>query len=511
MNIHKVLHALFIFLMGLYLFVGLHVFSDYGVSIDEYSQIDLGRVNLARLQGSMEIQYHYDRYYGPAFEMPLYLFSRTVAPCFGISEMDGRHLGVFLFFFVSLIPWYLLLSKLFKHPAYGLLGTLLLVLYPRFFAEAFYNTKDMVFTAETIWFMAALYALLSRNTRGWIALAGILGISIATRAQGLFLFGISGLVLFSEDRPLRKKLKTFALITAVTAAVTFVLFPVFWNNPLQNMIGFWKSSANEVGAPTWFMGTLRISPDLPWYYHDVWIAISSMLSVLTLTLAGTYYAVRNGIRNRWTAEYRSIAACLGIIFGTLFVSALFHPRSYDGWRHIYYVYPPMIVLSLYAVSELIKLSKNIAGHLLLIGIGLFLATDIVASLFFIITTHPNEHVYFNPLVGTYTTAKKQFDFDYWGISQKQLLGYLQTISANAGTRVWFDQKLPYTTAVLIPALEARGMSVVENPDDADILILINRDFRYVPSSQFRKAFAVTVFGADLSAVYVKPVHQYPGK
>jgi Flp pilus assembly protein TadB len=86
-----------------------------------------------------------------------------------------RHFWTFLVYFASLVCFYLLCRRLFPSRLYALVGTLMVFLYPRFFAQSFYNIKDIVFCALL---MMAIYACVvflqeGRNTRHAIA-AGFL-------------------------------------------------------------------------------------------------------------------------------------------------------------------------------------------------------------------------------------------------------------------------------------------------------------------------------------------------
>lgn len=511
MKLHQIIrprfiHVLFIvFLLG-YLAVGLRVYADYGVPIDEYSQMDLGRVNYERVtRGSSEIQQHYDRHYGPAFEVPLYIFTNILAKGEPENVIALRHLGIFLFFVTSLICFYLLLMRANGHPAYGLLGAVLLGVYPRFFAESFYNTKDMAFVSATIFVLFAVYHFANRTRLSLLCLAVVSAFAIAVRAQGLLLLLVVSSVLLMDTKiPAVKKTITVVLYVAITMLATVVMFPLFWNNAVGNIVDFWRVSANSLGVPTYYFGKFYISPDLPWHYHFVWIGISAMLSVIVTSIFGIYLFITGTVgHGKKIDQAGRVHFCmLGIIAGTFITSVFFHPRSYDGWRHIYYVYPCLVGFAVYAFRSVIKnpAKPYVRGIGVVLGVAMFL--DVVFSLRFILRNHPHQYVYFNMLAGGYSQAQKNFDFDYWGISQKQLLANLLSYSFSKPPTVYFQQILPYTERVMIPELTKKGMRVVESIEKADIYVTINRDFKGPPPGSFRKLYAVSVEGSDVSAVYV---------
>lgn len=501
----RFVHILFaIFWFG-FLLTGLRVFPDYGVPIDEYSQIDIGRVNYERIvHGNMEIQTHFDRYYGPAFEVPLYLVSNSITDWLGIDIMSARHLGIFLFFACSLIVFYVLLAAIHHNPVYGLLGVILLVITPRFFAEGFYNTKDMAFLSMTIW---VLYAGFWVNPKKWmtVAVAGIVtGLAISVRAQGLLLLMAVALTMaLHKDAGIWRRAAVATGYIAVSLVTLFFTFPVFWNDTLRNIIGFWQSAANPVGVPTLYFGTWYISPNLPWHYHFVWVGITGLLSVIGTAIAGIGWYVAKSIRTGkyHTPEYRTNFTMIAIIVGTFAVSVFFNPRSYDGWRHIYYIYPCLIGFSVYFFRAVYERQASVLLRGLFFGVTVAVCVDCFFALAFIVRNHPNQYVYFNMLAGGYKNAKENFDMDYWGISQKQALEHLVTWPDNPSRFVYFDQMLPYARYGMLPRLLKKGWIYTESISNADMYIAAYRDYKTVSLKNFSKVYSVMVEGVDISAVY----------
>jgi hypothetical protein len=485
-----------------YLIIGIFIHPHYGVPIDEYSQIDLGRVNYERIRyGSGEIQEHYDRHYGPAFEIPLYVLGRLAANITGADGMAVRHGSVFMFFALSLVSFYLLAERLYGHPGYGLLGTVLLALYPRFFAESFYNSKDMVFVAITIHSLLFFSFYRGKTVIPLLVAASLTGFGIAVRAQGLLLLGIYTLAVmgWGYGTP-KKRIVHAAVFMAVAVGVAWASFPLFWNNFWENIIGFWRVSANQIGVATYYFGKFYVSPDIPWHYHFVWIGISAMLSVVVLSLFGvTAFLSQSILHKRKITPI--FVALFGIVAGTLAVSVGMHPRSYDGWRHIYYVYPALITFAIFPIHCLFEAKHRVAVRIA-IGCVTFLLIDVLSAAIFLLKNHPRQYVYFNMLAGGYRQAKSQFDFDYWGISLKETHAYLTTLDMQKHPRIYFDQILPYTEYSMIPSLVQNGAVLTDTPDDADIYVAVFRDRKEPPSAEnFEKIFAVTVHGADLSAVF----------
>ncbi|MFZ5534592.1 MAG: glycosyltransferase family 39 protein [Patescibacteria group bacterium] len=501
----KTIRLLSLILFCGYLFLGFRIFPRYGVPIDEYSQIDLGRVNYERIvTGSLEIQTHYDRHYGPAFEVPLYVVSQIVSQKTGANVIAVRHLSIFLFFAVSVLCFYLFLERVFKHAWYGLAGSLLLALYPRFFAESFYNSKDMVFVGVTVMSMYLLSLLEKKQAVYLVLFSVITGFGIATRVQGVLLFLVYSVTLIGWGRgTVRQRMQQTGIYIVLTLLTAWACFPLFWNNFWDNIIGFWRVSANSVGVATYYLGRFYTSPDLPWHYHFVWIGVSGMLSVIVVSLIGMAlfgYRLVKGSKKKDQIP----VALLGIIVGTFIVSVFMHPRSYDGWRHIYYVYPSLIYFSLYVLYPLHRIKTPSIPMVARLVCVIFFAIDLITATIFIVNNHPRQYVYFNILAGGYRNAKARFDFDYWGISLREIETYLIHNEWGDTRTIYFDQILPFSEKSMIPSLMKKGIHSVSSIEKADLYVAVFRDFKEPPPQEFfEKVYAVTVEDADVSAIYAR--------
>ena len=143
----------FFLLLSLYLIVGLIIFSDYGISWDEVNERYSGfvtlneiykKLNLNILQDYPDLSNYIYREYGVLFNLPL-AFLEDFA---GIKDIKDvfllRHLINFLIFFLGSAYFYFTL-RIYYSQTISIIGFLFLILSPRFFAEAFYNNKDIIF------------------------------------------------------------------------------------------------------------------------------------------------------------------------------------------------------------------------------------------------------------------------------------------------------------------------------------------------------------------------------
>ena len=149
-NKEKIITTLFFLI---YFFIGLLIFSDYGLSWDEPISRYNGFVSLNYLYELIGIEKHNnfqdirsyrDNYYGVVFDMPMAFIEKLFVITSTKNYYYLRHFFNFIIFFISTIYFYLVLRKFYKFEL-SLIGILMYISMPRIFAESFYNNKDLIF------------------------------------------------------------------------------------------------------------------------------------------------------------------------------------------------------------------------------------------------------------------------------------------------------------------------------------------------------------------------------
>jgi hypothetical protein len=145
--------------------VGLLIYPDYGISFDEFWEWETGLITFKYLlerfapplvaqtpwlSAIQPLETYIDADHGITVALPLVVIKSLL----GIKTWEGmflfRHLANFLIFYISVFFFYLLGCAHFKSRAWALLGCGMLVLSPRIFADAFYNSKDLPFLSFCI-------------------------------------------------------------------------------------------------------------------------------------------------------------------------------------------------------------------------------------------------------------------------------------------------------------------------------------------------------------------------
>jgi len=158
----------------LLLAVGVGVYRDYGISWDEPDTRARGRValkyvaerfapSLLKERSSVSLNEDFD--HGVGFDAP----AVALAVILGIGEIKDeflfRHLLTFLIYVVGIYAVERMAYRRFSDWRLSLLAALFFVLTPRFFAESFYNNKDIV--------LMALFAIGMNTTISFVLKPGL--------------------------------------------------------------------------------------------------------------------------------------------------------------------------------------------------------------------------------------------------------------------------------------------------------------------------------------------------
>lgn len=420
---------------ALFFVISLMIFKDYGLSWDEeYQWRDNGEIvynyifngeTEALLKGN-------EKYHGPAFELILVFVQKALDLTDTRDIYLTRHLLTFITFFISVIFFYYLGKECFKSWKLALIGCIFLVLTPRIFADSFYNSKDPVLLS---FFIIGMYTLLkfhrSQTYKNAVLHALVCALAIDTRILGIILpvttLGFISIdwvqgIIVRKKPPIRYASVIFFLILVI--GFTILFWPVLWEGPVFHF----KAAMAEMSQYHWkedvlYCGLCVPAPELPWHYLPVWIAISTPVSYLVLFLIGVFFIIKQLLTHPMDFIMHQKHYLLMLICFFLPLLTIISLKSvvYDGWRHVFFIYPAFILIAMCGLQFLKQtLFKRDKFLLPLIVSGIIVFNFSVMSML-----HPYENVYFNFLAGKdMAEVKKNFELDYYGLSSKQALEYI---------------------------------------------------------------------------------------
>lgn len=320
----------------------------------------------------------------------------------------------------------------------GIITLIIMLVSPRFMGDSLMNPKDIPFAAGYIMAIYNMVAVLERmpNPRRW-NLAGLvvgLGIALGIRAGGLLSFGMfgmfAGLHFLLKNGGFRaftdtQNLKKYVLVTLGIAIAGYAFALLFWpfalHAPLKNpFVALSKFSDLEVKIRVLFEGVNMMSDKTPWNYAIKWITYTIPLAALLGFVGGVVLLPR--LLRRLNPLWVGLAffAAIFPVFYVIYKNSVIH----DGWRHLTFAYPPLVVCAALFWNELAQIfaEKKYVQWAVYGAMGL-LCADAGA---FIVANPKIPYVYFNPILGGTAGAYGEFETDYWGISTRQGIEWLES-------------------------------------------------------------------------------------
>ena len=500
-------NAVLIFFMLLFA-LGCVVFKDYGMSFDETYERKTGLVN-AKYIGSLfsdsvgkkldpnnkikNIREYKDRYYGAILELPLVIVEPLIAKVFSKPAIwKFRHFMTFGFFFIGVVLFYKFISQFFKSKTLGILSALVIFLTPRFFAESFYNIKDIAFFATYLFSFYYYYRFLIQRTNKSARLLGLFAaLSSAVRILGVLFVFFAGCVILAEIIQKRDTLKkNIVLLISLGLSFAFFLilfYPASWYNPPV----YFYEVIRQMGQFPWdgailYFGKVILAHEIPWHYVPVWISITTPLPILAFIIFGFFITIKHVIADiRIRKVTNDTYIYMAVLFVFIFPLTLMIAGSstlYDGWRHLYFTYSAMVFFVVVGVRSFYMFF--IRGKNVLRNIGYaILAICILHSgftAFWMIKNHPHQNVYFNCLAGK--NPSLYFERDYWGLAMKKGLEYVLANDPRSSISILDDG--PVTKAAdMINTNDSKRFTFTENPALADYHIFY---YRSTPKQEFEK-------------------------
>ena len=216
------------------------------------------------------------------------------------------------------------------------------------------------------------------------------------------------------------QLAKHALALLLMLACYVLVTPAAWASPLRFIIeAFAKfSNYNDWNGTIYFLGNRYPYYALPWYYLPTWLSLSIPLWYLAFVLAGAAGAVAFVLRSRrrlgsalrrvLLGPGRWFVLCLTVAVLPVAAAILMHSTLYSGWRHMYFIFPELVVVALFGVQWLFRLLRGRRWPRRLLAGGL--AALLAGQACWIGWMHPFEKFYLNPVGQSMCDLLEK---DYW--------------------------------------------------------------------------------------------------
>ena len=521
--------------------IGIFSFKDYGVSTDEqfhrengsfyysYAKSFLSSPNSPETKAAEKLIEKNINLGGAIFGTPSVqpVFFDIIAEFF-IERLNYktskdiyqfRHLLNFIFYFIGLFFFYKLILFRYKSYNYAFIGVLFLFLSPRFFAESFYNQKDIFFLSLTIINMyTGIVFVNNPNFKNTFAFSLSSALLFDTRIMALIpiftIFFIFFLKSLKSNEYLIKNLKFIIFFIPITLFFIFLFWPYIWNDPINNFLfGFAELLSVESSITSLYLGEFILSKNAPWHYQIVWIVVTSPVIIILLFVLGLFFSTRR-LFNRlivvdkksnelWRGENEIIDIYFMLM--TLLPIFLFINKGigYDGWRQLYFIYPSIILISIFGIYYLNLFLKSKLFKIIIYSAIIFNLTYLT---FWNYKFHPHQYVYFNFLFKD--KFDNHFEKDYWGVSNSESIQYIIDNNDKYPIKIATKSFSSLEHGFLILNKEDKNkISIIYDLAEAEFIItnyrLRQKNNFFIDKDKYKKYYEISVDGVPINTVYRK--------
>jgi hypothetical protein len=533
-----------------YFLLGLLIYKDYGIGIEEHFQrqngfywlkkiltlFKLDDLNIIAIEKYNAIRFYdpslpnieFFNFYGITFDVP----AAFIEVVFKLNDsklyFELRHLFNFIFFFISSIFFYLILKKRFKHKIVIFIGTIIYIINPRIFGDSFHNNKDIFFLSFlTICIFFLFKYFEKQKLKNIILLCFFAAIATSSRIMGIYLPILLFIFMFTDYLSKKILIKDFfhQILLILFFFITFLYahYPYMWKLNIFEFISWFKAFFYHMNFRLLFLGDYYHIKYLPRLYLPIWISISLPIYILTLLVIGYLLIFRRlfkriiniSLQERTYSDlWRSLdeKKDLFVFFSlTLFLmfATLLNTAMASGWRHFYFLHIFIIYVAIYSLNLIFLFCKRKK-----INIYIFKTINIILVYFIIKETfifHPYQSLYFNSLIN----HKNHFNFpkDSPSLTRLDALKFiikdgkdLSKISvANASWTPLYNGK------DLLNILDKKKLIFVGQDYDKADYIYTNFDYevdprynkKYYISNQFSEIKKISVRDIPIYSIYKK--------
>ena len=424
-----------IFFFLTYVLFGSYLSIYNGISHDQYHEQLNWQINFEVIKGvflnldNYQVLKNYiDRYHGIAFHYLSQPFQFTLSGL--VSEINqsteigsiyiSRHLPNFIIFSVSGIYFFYICMQISNNFKYSITCSAMYLVYPYLFGHAQINAKDIPFLS--FWIIATYYLFLfidklanhkSLMLKDALILSFITSYLISIRISGslILLEYLIALVIFLNFKKtsiiIFLKKNNFFLICFIIFTLFFIylLNPILWFDPLEISNSFKWMSKYYHDTCTLTLGNCMKAKNLPSSYIFIWLFFK--LPIIVLFGFFTFPLVEKKIFNNKLNSVFYLTALITTI-SIILILILRNVSLYDEIRHVMFLIPLIFFTAFY--------------NIYLLNRKLFYVLSCFTIIFFIIENialKKYQYTWLNSFAKL-TDIQKNFEIDYWGISNKNL-------------------------------------------------------------------------------------------
>ena len=314
--------------------------------------------------------------------------------------------------------------------------------------------------------------------------------------------------IFTKDKTILLFFKQVTIYCFLTCIFILIFWPWLWLDPIGNFLEAFKNMSKfRTNLNLLYFGDIVWSGNLPWHYVPVWILITTPVLYLVLFFTGIF-AVSFSNSGFKTEQKIEDYLFISLFFLPIILIIALNSVIYNGWRHLYFIYPALIYLSIRGYSYLCDLMRHKVLLTTLQAITLLFLSN---TAFWMIRDHPYQYLYFNWLAKDWV---KNFDVDYWGVAYKNSLERIMSTSSAKkisifsnvyadengrmlgdfpGQTIW--QRTPFESLLMLSQANQERLIMYRTEECSDYIFLTLRSYKY---AEYLKKTEFEVFDTVMS-------------
>lgn len=435
-NIKK--NKIILLIFSIYYIIGLYLFNDYGIGIEEHFQRQNGFFwlkhilenfqfkNLALSANNIFLEIRsndpslpnpdYFNFYGIIFDVPLAFLEIILENKEIKFFFEIRHLINFTIFFISSIYFFKILKRRFNTNIIIYIGLILYICSPRIFGDSFHNNKDILFLSFLTISIFYLFRIFEKNKLNNIIFFSLFtALAISTRIMGVYLpllyFFFLFFEYFSKKINLNFLIKKIIFISFFLILFLYLHYPYIWELRLVNLYSWFNKFFYNMDYRILFNGEYYNIKYLPRFYLLFWISSTIPLYILILFLLGFFLILKRFyfrilaiqfekvciFNDFWRSTNEKKDLFIFISLSSFLIYAIFfNVAMLSGWRHLYFLHIFIIYISTYGLNIIYLLIKK---KLIKIKLFLLINISLITYIFYqIYIYHPYQSLYFNNLL-----------------------------------------------------------------------------------------------------------------
>jgi hypothetical protein len=437
--------------------------------------------------------------HGVAYDVPLGALEVLLGINDPMHVYQFRTLVNFLVFIIGTSSIYFIVKRRLFSQNLAILACAFYVLSPRIFSAGFYSPADIPFTSFfALGVNLSIRFLEKPNFKNALWAGIVCGYATDIRLLGIIIFPVVFCLYliqhFSDKQQRDLQISPLVNYIVVGFISIYVFFPYLWASPVKRFFEVFASlSRYPWGGMDLYFGKLIPANDLPWHYIPVWILITTPLLYVFFFGIGLYLIITRLIKNR-VIDFSFIqdALFLTLVFAPIFMVILLNSVLYDGWRHLYFVYPFVIVVSVIGWKSIAPRKKKFAD--MFTAKILLTAILMCQTAAWMILNNPRQHLYFNPLAGKVSLEKK-WEMDYLGLTNKEGLQYILGRNSDTVITVGVASFTPFDMSLkTLPSKYSDRISIVPISENPDYIVnnfrMMMKPFTGLPGYSILKIFTI---------------------